>query len=85
MTKTRALQVRLTIVEHEQLKSLARRQGFASLAAYLRHMGLAQDFLLHDQVAALHRHLLGPTKPKKRRGAPPTGEAPVAASSPDEH
>ncbi len=83
MTKTRALQVRLTIAEHEQLKDLARRQGFASLAAYLRHMGLAQDFLTHDRVAELHRHLLGQEKPKKRRSAPAPAEAPVAAS-PDE-
>jgi hypothetical protein len=77
MTKTRALQVRLTIAEHEQLKALARRQGFASLAAYVRHMGLAQDFRLHDQVADLHRHLLGTTskgrtlKARRREAATP--------------
>ena len=72
MTKARALQVRLTIAEHEQLKALARRQGFASLAACLWHMGLAQDFLTHERVAELHRHLLGqetPKKPKTRQSS----------------
>ncbi len=68
MTKTRALQVRLTIAEHEQLKQLAQRKGFASLAAYMRHMGLAQDWLLHDRIADLHRHLVGRPDAKQRRG-----------------
>lgn len=77
MTKTRALQIRLSISEHEQLKTLAARQGFASLAAYLRHMGLAQDFLTHDRIAELHRCLVGDTDPKRdrRRRPAPGGEA----------
>ena len=78
MTKTRALQVRLSIAEHEQLKALARRKGFASLAAYMRYMGLEQDWLLHDRIAELHRHLLGSrsTKPstKAERGEAATSE-----------
>ncbi len=70
MVKTRALQVRLTIAEHEQLKALARRKGFASLAAYMRHMGLSQDFLLHDRVAELHRYLMGEDRAGKKRRRP---------------
>jgi len=79
MTKTRALQVRLTIAEHEQLKALAQRKGFASLAAYLRHMGLSQDFLLHDRVAELHRLLIGEQKgtPRTRRTRMSTQETPA--------
>ena len=77
MTKTRALQVRLSIAEHEQLKALAVRKGFASLAAYLRHMGLTQDFLTHDRVAELHRRLVGDADLKvrdRRRRSAPGGE-----------
>lgn len=68
MTKTRALQVRLSIQEHEQLKGLAQRKGFASLAAYVRHMGLDADWLMHDRIAELHRHLMGNPDKKKRAG-----------------
>jgi len=84
MTKTRALQVRLSIAEHEQLKHLAERKGFASLAAYLRHMGLDQDFLTHDRIAELHRRLVGDTdsKARDRRRRPAPASAAVEAPGP---
>jgi Mobilization protein NikA len=68
MTRTRALQVRLTRDQHELLKALAARKGFPSLAAYLRYVGLNQDFALHDRVAEIHRHLLGEPERPSRKG-----------------
>ena len=69
MVKTRAVQVRLTIQQHEQLRLTATARGFDTLAAYLRFTALDRQRLLEEKVVAIHRQLFDTekTKPRRRR------------------
>ena len=67
--KTRAIQVRLTIEQHERLRSIAETRGFDTLAAYVRFAALDRQLLLEEKIIAIHRILLpdDPTKKPKRK------------------
>ena len=59
MVMIRAVQVRLTRNQHEQLKHNAELKGFSSLASYIRYVALEQDFVMKKRVFEIHEFLLG--------------------------
>ena len=59
MVMIRAVQVRLTGNQHEQLKHNAEMRGFSSLASYIRYVALEQDFVTKQKIFAIHDLLLG--------------------------
>jgi hypothetical protein len=76
MVKNRAVQVRMTRTQHQELRATAERKGFSSLSAYLRYAALRQDRVLEEKIIEIHRHLLGDaSKRKGRRRSGPTDEA----------
>ena len=72
MIKTRAVQVRFTREQHEQLRLTASSRGFDTLAAYIRFAALDRQRLLEDKVVAIHQRLFeDETQLKKRRRSDP--------------
>ena len=66
MVRTRAVQVRLTIEQHERLRAVATARGFDTIAGYLRFAALDRQLLLEEKIIAIHRSLF-PDEPKRNR------------------
>lgn len=78
MVLNRTIQIRLTKAQYDRIKGNAELKGFETLSGFLRHVGLAQDELLHQRVKAIHDHLLGhDAKPRKKHKPNPAAEAPA--------
>ncbi len=58
------IQIRLTRRQYEQIRDNAKTKGFASMSAYLRYLGLDQDFVVERKVHEIHAHLI-PKKPDR--------------------
>ncbi len=65
MVMNRTIQIRLTKDQYERIKNYSKIKGFNSLSGYLRHLGLEQDFILHQKISERHNHLLGEKTNKK--------------------
>ena len=59
MVMNRSIQVRMTKDQYERIKLSSKLKGFSSLSSYLRYVALDQDFVVHQKVVELHKHLLG--------------------------
>ncbi|MEW5818170.1 MAG: hypothetical protein AB1798_22625 [Spirochaetota bacterium] len=59
MVNNRTIQIRLTRDQYERIKNNSHIKGFSSLSAYLRYVGLEQDFVLHQRIQEIHTCLLG--------------------------
>lgn len=71
MVMVRTIQVRLKRDQYERIQQNAERKGFISLSSYIRHVALDQDFLLHQKIHEIHKHLVGEAEkspqPKNRK------------------
>ena len=67
MTKTRAVQVRITRRQYEQIHENALRHGFASLSAYVRYVALHYNDTVEQKLIEIHRHLLAGSSQSTRR------------------
>lgn len=59
MARVWTIQIRLTRDQYERIKINSHVKGFSSMSAYLRYLGLDQDFVLQKRIYEIHAHLLG--------------------------
>ena len=67
MVRIRAIQIRLTRQQHEQIKNDSRAKGFASISAYIRFIALHRDEAIANKVCEMHSAIVGKTKDKKHK------------------
>ena len=77
MVKNRTIQIRITKDEYSRIGTLSTIKGFNSLSAYIRHVALDQDPILHHKIsdshrriAEIHAHLLGAMPVRKFKQNP---------------
>lgn len=70
MAKTRSVQVRFTVSQHELLKQYTDQRGFQTLAAYIRFAVFEHDHELREKIVEIHQLLvnhLGLKEPRRYR------------------